>query len=61
MDEIIRGSTKVNLDGFNLQKENNRLFLFNGNEQIGPLDENIDATKVCKDIVTSKKYLNNKR
>ena len=61
MDEITRRSTKVSLNGLNFQKENDRLFLFCGDEQIGPFGEDIDATKICKRIVISKECLKNKR
>jgi len=57
MDKITKRSTKVSLNGFNLQKENERLFLFRGDEQIGPFSESVDAAKICKRIVISKKCL----
>ena len=60
MDKIIAGSTKVSLNGFNLQKENDRLFLFRGDEQISPFGKNIDATKVCKQVIISKECFKNK-
>lgn len=55
MDKITRRSTKVSLNGFNLQKEDDRLFLFRGDDQIYPLGGNINATEVCKQIIISKK------
>ena len=60
MDKITKRNTKVSLNGFNLQKENDRLFLFRGDEQISRFGENVNATKVCKQIIISRKCSKNK-
>lgn len=57
MEKVIGRRKKVSLNGINIKKENGTLLLFNGDEQIGPFGENVDATKICKRIVVSKKYL----
>ena len=57
MERIVGKRKKIGLSGFNIQKKSGTLLLFNGNEQIGPFGEDIDATKICKRIVISKECL----
>ena len=65
MEKVIGKSTKVSLNGFNIQKDNGTFFLFHANEQITPFDENIDATKVCRSMcissIANKKHSKSKR